>query len=196
MGYATQANLPLSSETIARTLKVICREAEGEDPRIAREYLKVGAAIAVAVCASLRGPEVFQLDLAGLRANISRGRDGMMPHNPLKAGTNLSKVPYVLIVLIGKFKGETGTRQHMLSLASSTRSGIALRWWIEELIKIREEEGCTHGPAFGDSNGAVAFLFEYDGILHHFLGIVQQEHPDLIAENDDVRINYSFFRLF
>ena len=49
---------------------------------------------------------------------------------------------------------------------------------------------------FGDSNGAVAFLFEYDGILHHFLGIVQQEHPDLIAENDDVRINYSFFRLF
>jgi hypothetical protein len=120
----------------------------------------------------------------------------MMPHNLLKAGTDLSKAPYVLIVLIRQFKGETGTRQHMLALASSTRSGIALCWWIEELIKIREEESCTHGPAFGDSNGAVAFLFKYDGILHHFLGIVQQEHPDLIAENDDVRINYSFFRLF
>jgi hypothetical protein len=49
---------------------------------------------------------------------------------------------------------------------------------------------------FGDSNGAVAFLFEYNGILHHFLGIIQQEHSDLIAENDDVRINYSFFRSF
>ncbi len=84
----------------------------------------------------------------------------------------------------------------MLALASSTRSGITLRWWIEELIKIREEEGCTHGPAFGDSNGAVAFLFEYDGILYHFLDIVQQEHPDLIAENNDIRINCSFFRLF
>jgi hypothetical protein len=84
MGYATQANLPLSSETIARTLKVIRREAEGEDPRIAREYLKVGAAIAVAVCASLRGPEVFQRDLAGLKANISRVRDGTMPHDPPK----------------------------------------------------------------------------------------------------------------
>jgi hypothetical protein len=148
MGYATQANLPLSSETIVRTLKVIHREAEGEDPQIAREYLKVGATIAVAVCASLRGPEVFQLDLAGLRANIPRGRDGTMPHDLLKAGTDLSKAPYVLIVLIGQFKGETGMRQHMLALASSTRSGIALRWWIEELIKIREEEGCTHGPAF------------------------------------------------
>jgi hypothetical protein len=100
MGYATQANLPLSSETIARTLKIISREAEGEDPRITRENLKVGAAIAVAVCALLRGPEVFQLDLAGLRANISRGRDGTMPHDPLKAGTDLSKAPYVLIVLI------------------------------------------------------------------------------------------------
>ncbi len=94
---------------------------------MAREYLKAGAAIAVAVCASLQGPEVLQLDLAGLRAHISRGKNGVMPCKPLKMGTDLSNTPHVIVVLIGHFKGETRVHQHILSLGSITKSGIALQ---------------------------------------------------------------------
>jgi hypothetical protein len=175
---------------------MIQKEAEEEKPLVVREYLKVGAAMAVAVCASLQGPEVLQSDLAGLRAHISRDKNGVMPHKPLKTGTDLSNAPHVIIVLIGHFKGKTGVHQHILSLASVTVSGIALRWWLEELIRIREAEDCTSGPTFGNANGSVTFLYEYNGILHHFLSTIQQEDPDLITENNDVKANYSFFHSF
>ena len=138
---------------------MIQKEAEEEKPLVVREYLKVGAAIAVAVFTSLQGPEVLQLDLAGLRAHISWGKNGVMLHKPLKTGTDLSIAPHVIIVLIGHFKGKTGVHQHILSLARVTVSGIALRWWLEELLRMREAEGCTSGPAFGDVKGSFAFLY-------------------------------------
>jgi hypothetical protein len=47
--------------------------------------------------------------------------------------------------------------------------------------------------AFSYANGSVATLHKYDGILHHFLQLVQQENPELIAEDNDVQGNYSFF---
>jgi hypothetical protein len=55
-----------------------------------------------------------------------------------------------------------------MSLASTTTSGIELRWWFETLIRIREEEGCITGPAFGHKDGTVALMREYDDILQHF----------------------------
>ena len=40
--------------------------------------------MAVAQIGSLRGPEVFMLDLVGIRADISKGKDGTLPEgNPL-----------------------------------------------------------------------------------------------------------------
>jgi hypothetical protein len=93
MGYATKANRSLTTATIVRLLEIIRREAEKEGQIVAREYYKVGAAVATAVCASLRGPEVFQLDLAGMRSHIHMGRTGIMPDKPLKVGVNLTTAP-------------------------------------------------------------------------------------------------------
>lgn len=158
MGYAATANRSLSSKTIIKLLGLIEREAKVEATPVAREYWKVGAAMAVATCASLCGPEALLLDLAGLRLNIDKGRKGSPPNNPLKVGTDLSEAPHVLIVLLGLCKGETGVHHHMLALASLTMSGIALRWWLEKLIEVRAEEGCYRGPAFGHADGSVASL--------------------------------------
>jgi hypothetical protein len=98
------------------------------------------------------------LDLAGVMNHIHKGKEGVLPDKPLLTGTNLTGVPHVVVVLIGKFKGESGVHHHMLSLASTTMSGIALRWWLEKLIQVRQEEGCMHGPAFGYTNGSIAAL--------------------------------------
>jgi hypothetical protein len=76
-----------------------------------------------------------------------------------------------------------------MSLPSTTSLGIELRWWLEKLIHIREEEGCISGPAFGHKDGLVAMMREYDKILHHFLEIIQKEDPNLIAETEDVQSN-------
>jgi hypothetical protein len=193
MGYATKGNHSLTSNTIHKVLVLLKQEAEVEPPPIAREYLKVCMAIALATCASLRGPKVLLLDVAGLRWNIDKGKNGSIPQSLLKVGVNLTEAPHVIAVLLENFKGRTGVQHHMIALASMTRSGIALRWWLEELINVRVEEGCSHGSAFGYANGLVATLHKYNGILHHFLQLVQQENPELIAEDNDVQGNYSFF---
>jgi hypothetical protein len=74
MGYTTKGNQSLSTNTILKVLALLKKEAEVESPPIAGEYLNVGAEIALTVCASLRGPEVLLLDLAGLLQNIEKGK--------------------------------------------------------------------------------------------------------------------------
>ncbi len=39
-------------------------------------------------------------------------------------------------------------------------------------------------------------LHKYDGILHHFIVMIQQDDPELIATSDDMRAIYSFFCTF
>ncbi len=108
MGYTTKGNQLLSTNTILKVLALLKREAEVESPPIARECLKVGAAIALALCASLRGHEVLLLDLAGLCRNIEKGKNGTLPQSPLKVSVDLLEAPHMIAVLLRNFKGKTG----------------------------------------------------------------------------------------
>ena len=196
MGYAAQRNLPFGAGVILRLLELVKEEINSQSVAMAREYTKLGAAIALALCASLRGPEVFLLDLAGLREHIGLGRDGILPPDPMRAGVGLTAAPHVVVTLLGQFKGELGTRKHQIALASVTMSGIELRWWMEQLVEVRRQEGWRTGPAFGDRAGRAALLSEYDGMMLPLLLRIQATDPNLIAPSDDVERNYSFFRSF
>jgi len=136
------------------------------------------------------------MELSALRKHIQLGRGGIVPTNPMKAGTDLSTAPHIFITFLGEFKGELGYKYHLMSLASTTTFGIELRWWIKTLIRIREEEGCITGPAFGHKDSTVALIREYDGILQHFLERFQKEHPNLISKTDDIQANYGLSRTF
>jgi len=114
----------------------------------------------------------------------------------MKPGIDLSLAPHVFITLLEEFKGELGFKYHLMALASTTSSGIYLRWWIKTLIKVREEEGCVSGPAFGHRDGSIALMREYDKILHYFLETTQRECPELILEFDNIHANYGFSRTF
>ncbi len=83
--------------------------------------------MATAVCTLLQGPEVFQLNLAGMHSHIHMGRTGIMPDKPLKVGVDLTTAPHVLVLLLGNFKGEMRVHHHMVLLASTTMSGIPLQ---------------------------------------------------------------------
>jgi hypothetical protein len=74
--------------------------------------------------------------------------------------------------------------------------GIELRWWLETLIRIREEEGCITRPAFGHKDVTVALMREYDDILQHFLERIQKEHPNLISKTDDIQANNGLSQTF
>ena len=96
MGYVTRRQQPLSTANIVRLLELVKAEAEEQEPHVAREFFKVGAAVALAFCGSLRGNEVFMLDLNGLRRQISLGKEGTVPKDPMKAGTDLSQAPHII----------------------------------------------------------------------------------------------------
>ena len=91
-----------------KLLELIKEDAEEQERDVASELFKVGAAIATAVCALLRGPEVFMRELSALRKHIQLGRGGIVPTNPMKAGTDLLTAPHIIITLLGEFKGELG----------------------------------------------------------------------------------------
>ena len=196
MGYTTQSNRPLHIHTISLALDLIKHEIRSQPPLLAYEYVKLGAAIVTALAGSLRGPEVFMLDLGGIRKHLPRGRDGVLPEKPMKTGVDLANAPHVHLALVGKFKGETGVREHLVAVASTTISGIEVRWWLERLIRVRELEGCTHGPAFGNSAGSVAYLSDYDFLLHDILKTLQTQAGSHLDADEDVAANYSFFRSF
>jgi hypothetical protein len=109
MGYVSQRNQPLGLGVIKQLLRAIKEEVEEQDAWVAWEYIKVGAAAALAICASLWGPEVFLLDLAGLWKYGDLGKDGVLPEDPLKISVDLLQVLYIIVTLIGKFKGDLGT---------------------------------------------------------------------------------------
>ncbi len=196
MGYASQSNRPLHHRTIVRLLELIKEQIPSQALEVGRELVKVGAAVVVALAGSLRGPEVFMLDLGGIRKHIHRGRDGVLPPDPMKVGEDLVGAPHVYLALVGKFKGELGIREHLVAVASETKSGVEVRWWLEQLIRVREEEGHTHGPAFGNADGSLCFLSDFDVVLHDLLKCVQQEPDSFLDKDDDVEANYSFFRTF
>lgn len=100
----------------------------------------LGAYSAIAFCGSFRGPEVFLVDLYGLRKYLYRPPQEVSD--------------FVIIPLLGKFKGETGERYHLTPLASTTSSGIRVREWVERLVLARAHEGWQHGPAFCDFAGS------------------------------------------
>ena len=107
----------------------------------------MGAAIAVALCASLCGPEVFLLDLAGLWEYIEVGRQGSILGNPLKVGVSLATAPHVVITLLGKFKGESGAHRDRSKVVDGAAVGGAPqegRGQVQ-LLKIDWREWCPVG---------------------------------------------------
>ena len=196
MGYATKADKALHINVVLRILELVREEAEEANPTLANEYYKFGAVMVVGICASLQGPDIFKMDLAGIREFAHLGKDGVTPDQPMKKGTDLTKAPHVFLAFLGKFKGELGFQQHLVAVASCTQSGLEARWWVEKLIEIREGESCTHGPAFGFTSTRAATCRDYDIKLHYFLGLVQQENNSLIDDSNDIVGNYGFFRTF
>jgi hypothetical protein len=59
-------------------------------------------------------------------------------------------------------------------------------------MRVRMEEGCQTGSAFGNRDGTIVPMAKYNDVLHHFMKQTQEEEPQLIATGNDVEANYSF----
>ncbi len=81
----------------------------------------------------MRGEEVVKPDFAGFILYFETGRDHMT-------------LPHVMLPLVGRFKGETGERWHLLPMAWETRSGITTAFELDLCIAMTEEskQRCPH----------------------------------------------------
>ena len=200
MGSQSNANQPLTISAILELLNRLKKRAREAEPRsgIARLAWKVGAAVVVGMVCSLRGPEIFLLDLGALNDKWKNGKTGDWPEgDPLAPGKDVDTAPYVRLELIGEFKNESNTRTYAFHIPPKTRSGIEVRWWLNKLRRVRKLEGHSTGPAFGHASGQVARQAEFDEVLREVLNTMRYDpNCQLIQEDDDVDVNYSFDRTF
>jgi len=198
MGFESKVDHGISIDAILECLRRIRDAAEHADSdEEENELWKIGAFICMVTACSLRGYEGYYADLAGLRANLDAGRDGVIPRGLNKA-TILSeevckRLPHVTICLLGNFKGEGGINLHVINVASESQSGLDTRWWIEKLVEVCESEGRTVGPAFATPTGDLATPGDYDSVFRKYLTEVQA-CTDLIDKKVDVDVYFSLNR--
>jgi hypothetical protein len=75
------------------------------------ETVEMAFVLVSGYCCGLRGEEIMKIDLAGLLKYLEIGRQD-------------AEHPHVIVPLLGRIKGETGERYHMMVLAREMRSGI------------------------------------------------------------------------
>lgn len=198
MGVTSKANLPVSIRVIVELLKRVKSDAAGMEVKAEADQLhKFGAFVAVCTAGSLRGCEGFLTDLSGLISNLSRGRNGVIPAK-LKDDFDedvAERLPHVVITLLGRVKSETNEDTHQLAVASTTSSGVEVRWWIEKLVEICRSEGRRSGPAFATPSGKLASSTEFNAMLHKYLEEIQAQ-TTLIEDKLVVRESFGISRTF
>ena len=92
----------------------------------------------------------------------------------------------MVIALLGRFKGETGEKCHLIPLPFMINSGIQVGKWLEMLVSIQASEGRYCGPAFCDERGNVAQSSEYDATFIEVLERLQARQPEIFLPGENL----------
>jgi hypothetical protein len=140
MGEEVRSDFALSIKVLHRILGHLEKEWRKAPTSATRQAVVEMAMFLVAGFGlGLRGEEVVQMDISGFMAYFEAGRDHSSPH--------------VMIPLLGRFKGETGKRWHLLPIVWKTRSGIEAGTWASQLMEFLLERNHRHGFVFADKKG-------------------------------------------
>ena len=183
MGDDVRPDLAISLKVMGampRFMKLDYNEAIGR-----REKDKIAAFAMFSIAGylgGLRGEEIVKLDLFGLFAYFADGKSST-PH-------------FVPITLIGKFKGETGVRHHILPLAWITKSGIQCGTWTERFLEGHAFLGRNRGWALVGDDGKRCQAKDFEPELHHYLEMIQKYDSSLINQLVNVREDYGVSRSY
>lgn len=182
MGATVKQDMAITP-TLARAVSYhALQHARNPTHPLRREMLLLGGAVNIGFVGGLRGPELFLMDVAGTKAHIEKGK-------------NLSGAKaHVIMALLGRFKGESGERFHLIPMASKTRSGFTPRWWFEILLSLCESEHRSHGPILAKEGGEGYSLKEMNEIFWIVLEELQEDRPELFGGPVDIRDTYSLMR--
>jgi hypothetical protein len=163
MGQEWKPNRALSTELIVKLLEAVDQAIlEAASTGEMHKWIAFHSYFSCAYAVSLRGTEGLLLDLAGLRRHWESGMG-----------------KFVVITLLGKVKGETSDRAHLLPCVEVTSSKLRMRASLERLIFAKERRGFIDGPAISDENGKALSTRDIDDLMHEILVEIFQEHPHL-----------------
>ena len=101
------------------------------------------------------------MDAEVLWHHIDKGREG-----PLY---------FVVIPLMVRSKGDTGSRHHLQSVLNYTSSKLKVGWFLERLNGELVEKRQRNGLAWCDEEGSLAQASQYQDTFVYFLTEIQQE---------------------
>eukprot|EP00957_Ditylum_brightwellii_P088703 6754946-Ditylum_brightwellii.AAC.1 len=139
-----------------------------------RKWILLGAFAVIAYAGSFRGPEVLLIDIHGLMKCQQEGRTG--PED----------LHHVVVVLLGRFKGETGEKYHLTTLTAKKKSGRQVRKWVDLLISLAKTERQIHGPAFAHTNGDILSYSEVDTLFLDIVTTVKEKIPGEVDSDTDL----------
>ena len=129
----------------------------------------------------LRGEEIMKTDVAGFLKYIDVGAaDAVSPH--------------VIVPLIGRLKGETGERYHMMVMAEITVSGVMAGRWADRLGRALLRQRKRNGFVFVDSKGNQAKIGQYDDEFTGRLTRIKMLKPHLFEPGLNIVDAYSLRR--
>mmetsp|Transcript_9714 Transcript_9714/g.14043 ORF Transcript_9714/g.14043 Transcript_9714/m.14043 type:complete len:475 (-) Transcript_9714:1604-3028(-) len=183
MGEVVRQDLAMSIHVMLKLMyefELAWQLANGE----AQEHIaSVALYSVVAFCGSFRGHEVFLLDLYGLLKYQSQC-------------LHSAGVRYCMIPLLGKYKGEDGSRYHLTPLAATTKSGINLSIWVDRVCADRRRKLREHGPVFADRYGGIINPRIYEMTILDMLQKIKEKYHDVIPEQVNVYEDYGISRSF
>ena len=133
--------------------------------------------------AALRGEEIVRIDA------------GSMIHH-WDESFHYLEAPHVPLMLVGRFKNETGEKVFTQPLAHVSKSGVTIMIWFWRTLGLLRANGKGSGPLFRNEKNKRASVSELDVLLHGILGRVQNRWPNIIPDHVRVQEEYSSLRSF
>lgn len=181
MGQDVRQDWAITLHAMGALMQLLEREWQRSAGEMQKLAIAQGGAYAlIAFCGSFRGNEVFLVDLFGLRKYLQE----------------LKEKNFVMIPLLGRFKGEQHSRYHLQPLAAETSSGLKVRVWVERLVTMMTKGGSIHGPAFGDGKGGIVSARLLEGYLMDKLQQVKDTQPGVIPSDMDCFEDFGISRSF
>ena len=156
---------------------------EFDDWKERHKWIVFNAYATLVYVVSLRGPEGLLIDL-----------DSLNRHWPPR------NKHYVTIALLGRVKGETTDRTHLLPSVNITSSGVNVKNTLRRLLDEKNCLGMKDGPAISDETGRMFRMRDLDEMLQELLSSLlvnkKELFPEDIKNQDDIKKFYQCFRSF
>ena len=184
MGQVSFPNLAMSPQLLLEFFREIERRiADSTSREDHHNWIIMTTYCALSYVISLRGNEGFLLDLKSLRDNWNNHSN-----------------KYVVIGLLGRYKGENHDYTHLVPCVNKTSSGLNIRNILHRAIQLKDKLGYQDGPLVSDQKGLLWSSRNIDEMMTDVLKEIYQKDKTLfdvrIKDLKGIEDNFKCYRTF